>query len=431
LEDGGQPPSTATDAGTGGGGGGTADGGGPSDSGTGGGGETDAGPGGSGGGQDAGTGGGGTDGGAQAADCQDLVPSQHFVASRFYRGPPTTASYGSWNPGFLGFDRNGFLGYAGLQGVYDPDQGPIYSGVELSLLASPDSAVGRRSFPTSADQLFPFVQPTSVGLVVPDASADGTLVTVDETGAFRQRSAGRVTWLDTVPWGGTVVVTGGQFGFADGGTIQEPHVLTRRDENLDPVWSVPLSLSETGDTVIAFVNAKDHVLLVVNHPVDPYTGTQKAYWLDGAGHVVRSFVPDVGIGVSGVAKLADGALAFLQGGDVEIRQWVEYVLDLDASAPVPQWLKDRPETRVKTIRGGRGVAVFYDSAPDDPSRPALEILRADGHTCGLFKGTCSANGGDPCVGRYDVGLDGTLYTVTTGGPMGDVIDLEAWPGLLK
>jgi hypothetical protein len=315
--------------------------------------------------------------------CAALVAPDPLPPSHVYRGPDLTQAYGVCNPGWIGFDRNGFVGFAGLREVYDPDQGPLVSGVDLSILAPAGSTVAKQSFPDVSDNVGPFIQPGGAGIVAQDSSAESTLITVEESGAFRQRSIGRVPWyaLDAFFSGGTVAVEGGFFAFADGGTVKEPQTVTRRDENLDPLWSWKLGTrADPADTVVAFANATDHVLVLVTHLTAPRTSTQKGYWLDGSGQLVRSF-DSPGFGFLGVAKLVDGALAF-QSNDPELiqRPWVGYIPDLEEPAPVPDWLAGRPETRVAIIRGGlcraaRQVPKSRRSVPGGGRDARWEVLR--------------------------------------------------------
>jgi hypothetical protein len=56
----------------------------------------------------------------------------------------------------------------------------------------------------------------------------------------------------------------------------------------------------------------------------------------------------------------------------------------------PQWLKDRPNTNLTTVRGGKAYAVLPLGAPDAPCTQTVEILAPDGTACGRVDATIAA-----------------------------------------
>ena len=81
------------------------------------------------------------------------------------------------------------------------------------------------------------------------------------------------------------------------------------------------------------------------------------------------------------------------------------------------------------------VVTIGDSQPEivtiaDTQRP--EVVTLDGQSCATYDPSCSTNGGNPCPSNsvWNVGLDGTLFTVGLAG-VPTHCDAEAWPQLFK
>jgi hypothetical protein len=74
--------------------------------------------------------------------------------------------------------------------------------------------------------------------------------------------------------------------------------------------------------------------------------------------------------------------------------------------PAPQWMIDRPDTRVQIARGGKAYAVLPLGASNVPCTQRIEVLASDGTSCGardypIAAGSCETK-------DITLGLDGTV-----------------------
>gem|GEM_PF-412039 len=422
---------------------GTPDSGG-SDAGTGGSGEPDAGGGDGGCGEpDAGGGDGGStsDGGVPTcrptpeppvASCEELLPPRPLDPPHRSLGPPLASPADPvCMPGPFGGDRDGVLG---VMRTLDQDQNRRVSQLELDLL-SPDGGLVRS--PPQSTTAFFFTVPLAhgAGVVRFDGDAQGTLLTLDGTGALSERAVGMARSAAAMPDGGTVIAEGGTLYTLDGRKLTEPLRITRRDESGSILWSTPIPTSivaEPSDAQV-YPNGAGHVMAVV--AVDAFQ--VRVVWLDEQGRIASTgetqgiFSSRAAIGPS--FELPGGSLAFGISPAHSIRGWV-IVHDLDPQLDVPPcWLDQRRETRVFSIRGGRGWAVFHGTTfAGTETRTGLEIVTSSGESCGWVEASC----GDPTPGACDlsaasVGLDGTLYLdgISKRDPQECLI--ESWPALLQ
>jgi hypothetical protein len=102
---------------------------------------------------------------------------------------------------------------------------------------------------------------------------------------------------------------------------------------------------------------------------------------------------------------------------------------VEGPVPVPDWLRDRPNTRLSTIRDGRGYAV---ETTNITTTDRFEVVSTSGASCGVVV----LPGLTPPVAmstpRIDVGQDGTV--IHSSGPTGDPggsCTFQWWAGMLR
>ena len=178
------------------------------------------------------------------------------------------------------------------------------------------------------------------GVVRFDGDAQGTLVTLDGTGALSERAVGMARSAVAMPGGGTVIAEGGTLYTLDGRKLTEPLRITRRDESGSILWSTPIPTSivaEPSDAQV-YPNGAGHVMAVV--AVDAFQ--VRVVWLDEQGRIASTgdtqgtFSSRAAIGPS--LELPDGSLAFGISPAHSGSGWV-VVHDLDPHLDVaPCWL---------------------------------------------------------------------------------------------
>ncbi len=438
----GSPDGSIADAGTSEPDAGTGDGGEP-DAGTGDGGEPDAGGADGGSGTDAGIGDGGTgtDGGVLTcrptpgpplASCDELLPPRPLDPPHRSLGPPLASPADPvCQPGPFSGDQEGLLGVLRTVAL---DQDWRVSQLELDVL-SPDGQVFRSPSENTKDFFLTVPLPRGAGVVRFDGDAQGTLVSIDRKGALSEKAVGMARSVAAVPGGGTVVAEGGTLYTPGGRKLTAPLRITRRDEGGSTVWSTPIPTSivaEPSDAQV-YPNSAGHVMVVV--AVDGFQ--VRVVWLDEQGHIASTGDPQGTFSslaaIRASLELPGGLLAFGISPAHSTGDWV-VVRDLDPHLDVaPCWLDQRKETRVFSIRGGRGYAVFHGTTfSGTETRTGLEIVTSSGESCGWVEGSC----GDPTPERCDlsaasVGLDGTLYQggISKRDPQECLV--ESWPALFQ
>lgn len=368
-----------------------------------------------------------------AASCDELMPPLPLDAPQRFLGP-TLSSAGDpvCLPGAFSGDRDGFLG---VMRTLAEDKNGRASRFELDLL-SPDGSLLRG--PPEDTSPFAFVVPLlqGAGALRTDRDAQGTLVRIDPSGATSEVPAGMVRAAAAMPGGGgTVAAEGGTLYTMDGRTLTAPMKVTRRDDAGTILWSTPIPTSIAPDPTDAQVypNGAGHVLAAV--ALDSYQ--VRMLWLDENGQIVNSadthgvFSTREAVGPS--LELPDHSLAFHVSPAHSSGGWL-VVHDLATGFDVPPcWLDRRRETRVFSIGGGRGYAVFHGSTfAGNERRHGLEIVTSNGESCGWIDATC----GDPTPGTCDlsfanVGLDGTLYLNGVSERAPEQCLVESWPALLR
>jgi hypothetical protein len=403
-----------------------------SDAGTGGSGEPDA------GGLDGGT---GTDGGVltcrptpgpPVASCEELLPPRPLDPPHRFLGPALASPADPvCVPGPFGGDEDGFLAVMRTLAL---DQNSRVSELEIDLLA-PDGGSVRSPVEKTTSFYFTVPLEHGAGVLRFDGDAQATLVGMDRTGALSEKAVGMARSAAAMPGGGTVIAEGGTLYTPGGRKLTAPLRITRRDEGGSTVWSTPIPTSivaEPSDAQV-YPNTVGHVMVVV--AVDAFQ--VRVVWLDDQGRIASTgetqgtFSSRAAIGPS--FELPDGSLAFgtspAHGGG----GW-SVVHDLDPHQDVaPCWLEERKETRVFSIRGGRGYAVFHGTTfAGTKTRTGLEIVTSSGESCGWVEASC----GDPTPGPCDlsgasVGLDGTLYLGEISKRQPQECLVESWPALLR
>jgi len=436
------------DAGTGGGGepdAGSTDGGGEPDAGSpdGGGGEPDAGSADGGSATDAGSGDGGTgtDGGVltcqptpepAVASCDELLPRRPLDPPHRSLGPPLASPADPvCQPGPFSGDQEGFLGVMRTVAL---DQDWRVSQLELDVL-SPDGQVFRSPSESTKDFFLTVPLPRGAGVVRFDGDAQGTLVSIDRTGALAEQAVGMARSVAAMPGGGTVVAEGGTLYTPGRRKLTAPLRITRRDEAGSTVWStaIPTSIVAEPSEAQVYPNSAGHVMVVV--AVDGFQ--VRLVWLDEQGHIASTGEPQGTFSslapIRASLELPGGSLAFGISPAHSAGDWV-VVQDLDPHLDAaPCWLDQRKETRVFSIRGGRGYAVFHGTTfSGTETRTGLEIVTSSGESCGWVEASC----GDPTPGPCDlsgasVGLDGTLYLGGISKRQPQECLVESWPALLQ
>lgn len=155
-------------------------------------------------------------------------------------------------------------------------------------------------------------------------------------------------------------------------------------------------------------------------------------WYDGAGTPLTPwFVLPLTKGSGGYQRLlADGVVAL---GNQE-GPWLTAVRDgVAGTEAVPAWLAARPDTRLVTIRGGRGYAVLPVTGSG-----AFEIATSAGESCGIVTVPQPGSGADSAPwspARLDVGWDGSVFQTflvqAPGSPSPQRCVFRWWPGVLQ
>jgi hypothetical protein len=104
--------------------------------------------------------------------------------------------------------------------------------------------------------------------------------------------------------------------------------------------------------------------------------------------------------------------------------------------PVPQWMIDRPDTRLRVARGGKAYAVLPLGASEVPCTQRVEIVAPDGTSCGMrdfpiASGTCETK--DLTTGSDGTVIQGLPTALETAGQPFDqrTCTLRWWPAAVR
>jgi hypothetical protein len=176
-------------------------------------------------------------------------------------------------------------------------------------------------------------------------------------------------------------------------------------------------------------------------------GSLAGEWFDAAGIGSEPFVV-----LDGGADKLGFALAPLQPDGLALQslrapfvfdetvasEWVSVLPSgKNATAPVPEWLAQRPNTRIAIARGGRGYAVLPNAAHLAKCDQQLELVSLEGSSCGRIDFPLDDFA---CVSRpLTLGLDGTVMQMLPPArepfdPVGSAVrdcTLRYWPAALR
>jgi hypothetical protein len=237
--------------------------------------------------------------------------------------------------------------------------------------------------------------------------------------------------------------------------VSEAKTLAAYDQDLEPRWETQLPITDWTPVSnalrlpVGVDTGGNSLVLFPRDPTAPADGVM-GIWTDAEGHPGASF----DTGQSGPASCLrfttslTGGL-FLQNLGCPPHQdpagaFVSSFQPLDPHpGPVPEWLVQRPGIELRPIRGGAGYAAI--GGPAGPGACFLEVLAADGHSCGHvdFEGAVAASdsrmgsnaGPSPrIVCDLAVGTDGTVIARTeeiepTQGLLR--FNWHWWPGFLR
>jgi hypothetical protein len=182
-----------------------------------------------------------------------------------------------------------------------------------------------------------------------------------------------------------------------------------------------------------------HVLVVATAGTFPTFTTANARWFDGTGHPLTPWftthtVVDTLFGRPALHLLRDGRIALSANG-----VWTVAIHDGTTVVDhAPAWLASRPGTRLATIPGGYAVLTDGPGAGSSATAPKLEVLDANGHSCGVVTpppGPSPLPTATRTTFAYFVGQDGTLIENSTLGGNTDALGIGIhcffrwWPRL--
>ncbi|WP_242333799.1 MULTISPECIES: hypothetical protein [Anaeromyxobacter] len=222
---------------------------------------------------------------------------------------------------------------------------------------------------------------------------------------------GRVRQLHPVPGGGSALLT-----------TTEGMITNDRHPDGSPILRLEYVREDGSRAGAAELDRAPYQLGVAR------TGEALVVALDGARWFGRDAAPLTGwfpltppLGATSVgddtASLADGTVALRVSG-----VWTHVFAPGNAAAsPAPQWLADRPGTRVYVVRGGRANAVVGPQLAC-PSTAEIEILTPSGTSCGKIQLPLEG-----CAWAF-VGADGTAMAMSHEA---NVCAWRWWRGLLR
>jgi len=226
------------------------------------------------------------------------------------------------------------------------------------------------------------------------SSLDGGTDRIHPTDQFTGNAA-----LAPAPLGGAGAVGGMPPPEIDGGVGYGTEIfrVTRFDASGLPVASADLGRFDTQQfSPRVAVNRAGDVLVIA--------GTQ-GWHLDPSG-VLTAFPYPPGAPYA-IFPLADGRFAVR--GESSDGGWQATVSSTGEVGPAPDWLKARSDVwSFQLVHAGQGYAVAHGVFTGEPCERYLEVVQADGTSCGYVPlvgpATCNAN-------SVAIGLDGTLTTL--------------------
>lgn len=177
----------------------------------------------------------------------------------------------------------------------------------------------------------------------------------------------------------------------------------------------PKPLASSGAVFGAGVDGQGRSLVITDGGPRFGAGTISAQWFERDGAALTSeFVLLQGFSPGAAtwfetSPLLGGGLVIRRMDQTDVRHAKALVTlgsGSAAPAPVPDWMARRPDTRLQPARGGRAYAVLPYGAAAGPCTQRLEIVAADGTSCGtrdypIAAGTCDTQ-------ELKLGLDGTV-----------------------
>ena len=120
------------------------------------------------------------------------------------------------------------------------------------------------------------------------------------------------------------------------------------------------------------------------------------------------------------------------GTDLRTRHLCQIAPGATACLPVPAWMENRPDTRLRAVRGGRAWAALTTEHEAVDCADRIEVVAADGTSCGstelrMAAGTCDRL-------ALTVGSEGTVVQTLPRGvrmPNGDNVGWRWWPEMLR
>lgn len=190
----------------------------------------------------------------------------------------------------------------------------------------------------------------------------------------------------------------------------------------------PQPLASSGAVFGAGVDVLGRALVVTGGSAPFGAGSITAQWFDRNGTpltgefvLVTGFVPGSSTWFETSPLLGGGVEVRrmdLAGGVYHAKALVLVQSGAAVVQPPPRWMTDRPDTKLQIVRGGKAYAVLPYGAANVPCTQKVEIVAADGTSCGstsypIAAGTC--NTPDLSVaqdGTVIQGLPASMETVT-------------------
>jgi len=205
-----------------------------------------------------------------------------------------------------------------------------------------------------------------------------------------------------------------------------------------PLASAPLASTEP--IMVAGMDRDGNMLVIFNGHV---AGQLEAQWFSpGAGPLtglfawMTGFVPGPDTWLEMTSALGGGILitrfdAGNLGRDVHARHLCQIATGGTTCQALPQWMENRPDTRLRVVRGGRAWAAFTTQGEGVDCSDTIEIVAPDGTSCGstelrMAPGTCDRLG-------LTIGPEGTVVQTLPRGvrmPDGDDVGWRWWPRML-
>ena len=348
---------------------------------------------------------GGSDGGTASTDCDGLVPST--LPATIIHSENLSQQIDGQFCGVPQGNGHGFVAYAATNDSQA-------SWTILSPTGTPQGTVGAHS-----GDLFP--APSGfIGYGGSSASQTVAILGYDDVG----------TLLNNTPFTGDAVYAlnpnGGLFA---AGQLTPETVATSLDStqvvfmfNADgSVRYGPVPLGTNAAIFGAGVDRVGLAVVILDGTKRFGPGAISAIWFDAVGarltpefEVLHDFVPGVStwfetsaLAGSGLALRRMDTAATDPTGEILSSRWLALLPSgsesLDAA---PAWLRSRPNTNLKLVRGGRAYALFPWAALLSSCEQTVEILSPSGASCGKLSFVVD---GKACTSReLRIGFDGTV-----------------------